>query len=375
MITHNIAMTFSDEQAMILDSARDFCRDKSPVTAVRALIGSESGFDASVWQEQIALGWAGLAIPEQYGGSGLGVGSIVSVAEQMGRHLLATPLLSSTLAAQAILRAGNEAQREAWLPRLAAGSAGTLAILDNEDWGDSCTRCKLEPVGGGYRLKGEKWYVTDAETAEIFVVVAELDGDPVLVLVARDASVSITPHTLIDETKRASKIDFSACQVEGQAILKTGNFEEVFRDIKLLGALLVAAEAAGSAGACLDTIVEYLNTRKQFGRLIGSYQALKHTTVNVLTEIDSARSHIYNAASLVGGEKLGVDAEIACRMAKAQASDTLAFAGDRAVQFHGGMGFTYECNAQLFIRRAQWAQQHYGDALHHRKRLATLLLD
>ena len=121
--------------------------------------------------------------------------------------------------------------------------------------------------------------------------------------------------------------------------------------------------------------MEYLNTRKQFGRLIGSYQALKHGTVKILTDMDSARSHVYHAATVVGAGELDRDAEIACRMAKAQASDALCYAGDRAVQFHGGMGFTYECDAQLYIRRAQWAQQQFGDAYHHRKRLAPLLLD
>jgi alkylation response protein AidB-like acyl-CoA dehydrogenase len=122
-------------------------------------------------------------------------------------------------------------------------------------------------------------------------------------------------------------------------------------------------------------VVEYLKTRKQFGKLIGSYQALKHPTVDILVGLDAARSLIYHAATVTGDAPLDADAEIACRMAKAQATDALTFAGDRAVQFHGGMGFTYECDAQLYIRRAQWAQQQFGDAYHHRKRLASLLLD
>ena len=120
--------------------------------------------------------------------------------------------------------------------------------------------------------------------------------------------------------------------------------------------------------------MDYLKTRKQFGKLIGSYQALKHPTVDILTQVDSARSFIYHAATLVSDDAIDADAEIACRMAKAQACQTLLYAGDRAVQFHGGMGFTYECDAQLYIRRAQWSQQQFGDVQHHRKHLATLLL-
>jgi len=147
------------------------------------------------------------------------------------------------------------------------------------------------------------------------------------------------------------------------------------RDIRLIGAMLFAAEATGSTAACLDIVVEYLQTRKQFGKLIGSYQGLKHPTVEILTAMDSARSHCYHAATVVGAETLDEDAEIACRMAKAQATDALCFAGDRAIQFHGGMGFTYECDAMLYMRRAQWVQPCFGDAYHHRKRLAPLLLD
>jgi alkylation response protein AidB-like acyl-CoA dehydrogenase len=147
------------------------------------------------------------------------------------------------------------------------------------------------------------------------------------------------------------------------------------RDYALLGALLIAAESTGAAAACLDTMVDYLKTRKQFGKLIGSYQALKHPSVDILNMMDSARSFIYHAGTLVSDEPLGKDEEVACRMAKASATDALKYAGDRAVQFHGGMGFTWDCDAQLFIRRAQWAQQQFGDAQHHRKRLGSLLLE
>jgi alkylation response protein AidB-like acyl-CoA dehydrogenase len=371
----NNELQFNDEQAMILDSAREFCRDRSPNSAVRALLDSETGFDPAVWQEMVELGWLGLAIPEGYGGSGLGVGSTVVLAESMGRAMLSTPFFSTTLASQALLRAGTSAQKEAWLPRLAAGAVGTLALLDGGDWGATATVCRaVRGEGGMLTLSGEKWYVADADVAELLVVYCELDGNPALVLVDR-ASVNIARHTLIDETKRASKVLLHDVQVPEDAVLNQDKTAGTLRDLKLLGALLVAAEATGSTGACLDTVVDYLKTRKQFGQLIGSYQALKHPTVDILCALDAARSLVYHAATVVGEDQLDRDAEIACRMAKSQASDALAFAGDRAVQFHGGMGFTYECDAQLFIRRAQWSQQQYGDAWHHRKHLAALLLD
>ena len=184
---------------------------------------------------------------------------------------------------------------------------------------------------------------------------------------------AITHKTLVDETKRAANVDFSGVTVSAEALLVNG--AEVLPDVRLIGALLIAAEATGCAAAALDTVVDYLTTRKQFGRLIGSYQSLKHPTVEILIQMDSARTFIYHAATLIDDGPLDNDSEIACRMAKAQAAEALSFAGDRAVQFHGGMGFTYDCNAMLYIRRAQWSQHQYGDPQHHRKMLAGLLLD
>ena len=373
----NNELKFSDEQAMILDSAREFCRDKSPIQAVRSLLDSETGFDAAVWQEMVDLGWLGLAIPEEYGGSRLGIGSTVPLAECMGRQLLSTPFFSTTLAAQALLRSGTTAQKEAWLPKLAIGTTATLALLDGGDWGAENVSCNARQEGDQIRLDGEKWYVADAGVAELFVVLCQMDDAPALVLVEGHQlpADAIQSHTLLDETKRAAKLALSGVEVGAKAVLSGGDVPRTLQDLRLLGALLVAAEATGSTAAWLDTVVDYLKTRKQFGRLIGSYQALKHPTVDILCGMDAARSLIYHAATVVTDGPLDTDAEIACRMAKAQAGGALIFAGDRAVQFHGGMGFTYECDAQLYIRRAQWSQQQFGDAYHHRKRLAALLLD
>ena len=151
--------------------------------------------------------------------------------------------------------------------------------------------------------------------------------------------------------------------------------EQALKDVRLIGALLTAAEATGTSAATLDCIVSYLTSRIQFGRLIGSYQSLKHPTVDILLQMDSSRSSDLSRCNAYRRTaQWQEDTEVACRMAKAQATETLLFAGDRAVQFHGGMGFTYDCDAMLYIRRAQWAQHQYGDAQHHRLHLAKLLL-
>jgi alkylation response protein AidB-like acyl-CoA dehydrogenase len=370
----NTTVRFSDEQAMLQDVARDFCRDKSPIASVREHLETGTGYDPAVWDEMVALGWTGIALPESCGGSGLGVAAVVPVVEAMGRAMLGTPLISSTLAAQALLRSDQSSRQENTLAEIAAGAPATLALLENGDWGDEAICCTLDADGG---LRGEKKFVSDAGVASIYVVSVLHDGAPALALVRASqlGAGAIREHTLIDQTRRSASVDFSGVNVDPDSIVTGPAVAAALDDVRLLGALLVAAEATGSAAACLDTVVDYLKTRKQFGRLIGSYQALKHPTVDILTMVDSSKSFIYHAASLVTDENLDKDAEIACRMAKAHATETLLYAGDRAVQFHGGMGFTYECDAQLYIRRAQWSQQQFGDAQHHRKRLAALLLD
>jgi acyl-CoA dehydrogenase len=377
--TSNIALSFSDEQAMLLDSAKSFCSHKSDINAVRSLLKSDSGHNPEVWQEMVALGWTGIAIPEQYGGFDMGLGSTVPVIESMGRHMLGTPLLTSTLAAQAILRGGSEVQRDQWLPKIVAGTVGSMALLDNEDWGAKLCGVSATDGESGILLSGKKLLVADATVADFFVVSINYAGNSALAIVEASQleANAIRANTLVDETKRAASVDFSGVTLAADALLP--NSEQALRDIRLIGALLTAAEATGTSAATLDCIVGYLTSRIQFGRLIGSYQSLKHPTVEILLQMDSSRSLIYHAATLLDeglhGAPLEGDAEIACRMAKAQATETLLFAGDRAVQFHGGMGFTYDCDAMLYIRRAQWAQHQYGDAQHHRGHLARLLLD
>ena len=376
--TGNSALSFSDEQAMLLDSAKSFCGDKSDISAVRSLLQSDIGHNPEVWQEMVALGWTGIAIPEQYGGFAMGLGSTVPVIESMGRHLLGTPLITSTLASQVILRGGSEAQREQWLPKVVQGTVGSMALLDNEDWGAKLCGVTANASDSGIVLSGKKLLVADATVADFFVVSVNHSGNhssnPALAIVEASqlAAGAITANTLIDETKRAATVDFTGVTISLDALLP--HSEQALKDVRLIGALLTAAEATGTSAATLDCIVSYLTSRIQFGRLIGSYQSLKHPTVDILLQMDSSRSLIYHAATLIDNGPVAKDTEVACRMAKAQATETLLFAGDRAVQFHGGMGFTYDCDAMLYIRRAQWAQHQYGDAQHHRLHLAKLLL-
>ncbi len=370
-VTQNVAISLTEEQGMLLDVARGFVRDQAPIEAIRAQLETETGYDPDIWMRMVDMGWTGISLPDDVGGAGMGLGSAVPVFEALGGGLLGTPLLSTTIAGQLIWRAAGETAAD-WLSRLCGGEIGTVAFLDHADWGAANTGVALDATGA---LSGRKQFVADAQVADIFVVVANEDGTPVLALVERGALPpdAMSANVLIDLTKRAANIDFTgvvpALVVRGEAVASA------LRDTFLLGALLTAAETTGAAGRCLSSITEYLKTRKQFGKLIGSYQALKHPTVDIYVGMENARSFVYHGATIVADGPLSLDAEVACRMAKVASDEAMVYAGDRAVQFHGGFGFTWDCDSTLFIRRAQWAQQMYGGAIHHRKRLAALLLD
>ena len=368
-------INFSDEQEQLLEIATNFCREKSPVSTVRDLLSADIGYDPAVWEEIVELGWLGVAVPEQYGGSGLGLGEVVTITEPMGRHLLATPFLSTSLAAQALLKGGTDSQKATWLPKICEGAIVSLALSElHGDWNLANLTATAQKQGDMLTLKGTKTFVSYAEIAEAIIVSVSLDGMPTLVVVPGEdiPKKALTREGNIDETQRTYRLTLDGITVPDANLLPPEDSEECFDHIHLAANLLLSAEMCGGIAGVLEYTLEYLNTRKQFGRLIGSYQSLKHTMVDVLTGLEASRSHLYQAAG-VSGEN-GKEFEIATRMAKAQASETFAFAADRAIQFHGGFGFTYDCDAQLYRRRAFWGGSCFGDAAYHRENLGDLLL-
>ena len=365
---------FSDEQAMLLESATSFCRERSPSAAVRQLIASDSGFDADVWQQITALGWPGIDVPEALGGSGLSLGHTAVVAEPMGRHLLASPFFSSQLCSQGLLAGASAAQQSQWLPRLCQGSIGTVALFEDEgSWDLSRPRASARVEGGQLRLHGHKTLVTDAASAELLLVSVWHDDAPALLLLPATAlpAGALQRETVIDETQRCHRLTLDGITLPAEALITGDAALAALRAIGEAALLLASAAAAGGLAGVLDVTVDYLNTRSAFGRKIGSYQALKHSCAEQLCTLERARSHVAHAASLLID---GLDAEVALRMAKVEAGDGLVLGGDRGVQFHGGFGFTYDCDAQLYLRRGLWLQAWFGDALHQRRRLAGLLL-
>jgi acyl-CoA dehydrogenase len=364
---------YSEEQIELLDVATTFCRDKSPIEMVRKLMDSDLGYDADLWSEIAALGWTAIAIPELHGGVGLSLAEVVPVVEQMGRTMMATPFVASTLAAQALIVGATEAQQAEWLPRLAEGAVGTLALAEaHGDWELTHIDATARREGNMLTLSGEKLFVLWGDSAEVFIVSVMLDGRPAMVLLTKaDVEGRLRGEAIIDETKRSFALSLDGLSVAEEALLDTGRASQALAHIDQAAALLQAAEMCGGAQSVIDYTVSYLQTRKQFGRIIGEYQALKHPIVDAYVDYEKARSHLYSAASSFGEQGQG---EIAVRMAKAAADKVYSFAADRAIQFHGGFGFTHDCDAGLHRRAAIFHASQFGDAAWQRAKLAPLLL-
>lgn len=377
--TLNTRITFSDEQAMLLEAANNFCRDQSPSSAVRPRIATATGFDPAHWQAMVDMGWLGIAVPESFGGSGLGLGACAVVAEPLGRHLLHTPFVATQLAIQALLAGGSAAQQTAWLPKLATGTVGTVALFeDGGDWNLQALDSRATLAGGSATLSGHKALVPDAGVAELLVASVAVDGAPALVLLTQsEAAGRLQAETVVDATRRSFGLRLDGLQVPADRLITGAAAIRALHAVRQAAWLLAAAEAAGAVNGALAVTVDYLNTRNAFGRKIGSYQGLKHGCAEILCQLERVRSHVYHAATLVDADPPGAnpETEVALRMAKAEAGDAAVHAGDRAVQYHGGFGFTWDCDAQLYLRRALFLQPWFGDAAHHRSALAGLLLD
>ncbi len=367
-------ITFSDEQAMLQDVAVNFCREKVTIGEVRRQIASESGFDRELWKEISGLGWLAVAVPEEFGGSNLSLAEVVSIVEPMGRHLAGTPFVSTQLFIQGLLAGGSDELKSELLPKICEGAVGTIALFERDgDWDLEHIEAVAVIEGNKVRLSGTKTLVCDASVADHLLVSVQVEGVPALaVLGAGDLPPERRRReTVIDETRRSFQLHLDDIRVARSALITGDRTKAALKAIHNAALLLSSAEAAGGIAGTLELIVGYLNQRTAFGRKIGSYQSLKHTCSDILVGLERARSHVYHAASLIAA---GENAEVALRMAKVEAGDSFVFAGDRSIQFHGGFGFTFDCDGQLFLRRALWLQYAFGDAAHHRRRLAEMLL-
>ena len=370
---------FTEEQEELRKHAREFLENYSDSQTVRRLMETDSGYDADVWARVGAeLGWTALTIPEKYGGYGYSYVELIAVMEEMGRSLFCAPFFSTIcLAANALLVAGTEDQKVRYLPALAsAESTATLAFTEpNGRWDASGIEMVAAADGDGYVLDGVKTYVIDGSTAQTLVVAARVagtsgvEGVSLFVLPADTAGISRRALETMDQTRKQAEIVFDNVHVSADALLgdEGGQWPALSKTLDL-AAVALAAEQVGGAQKCLDTSVEYAKVRVQFGRPIGSFQAIKHKCADMLLEVESGRSAAYYAgwAAAEDNEELPTVAPLA----KAYCSDMYFHCAAENIQIHGGIGFTWEHDAHLYFKRAKSTEIFLGDATYHRELLA-----
>ena len=367
---------FTEEQELLRSEVHKLLDESCPLEQVRKLTEDANGpgYSRELWQHIAELGWLGLTIPEVHGGAGLGWVDLVLVLEEMGRSLFPSPFVSTTLAAHAIRRFGSTRQQSAWLPRLADGSAiGTVALLEEDGApGPDGVRLAGRAAGKSLTLTGEKLFVGDAAAADLIVVAFRKGKSKELGLAVVErgaAGVAAKDLPGIDLTKRLGRVALDGVKIGRDAVLPKGNAAAISHLLDA-GALAVTAEAVGAAEAALRLTASYAKQRVQFGRPIGTFQAVKHPLAEAYVDTQSFQSLVYYAAWCVDqGHK---DLPLAVSRAKAYASEALPKLGIDAIQLHGGIGYTWEYDAHLYLKRAKWLRPAFGDADWHYERVASL---
>ena len=367
--------TFSDEQEEFRLIVRRFMDDKSPRSEVRKLMDSEQGYDPTVWQQlSEELGLPGIHIPEAYGGQGFGFVELCIVLEEMGRALFCAPYFSATaLAATTIIHAGTEAQKLALLPGIASGQTlATLALSEaNQDWLPANTELSATPAADNYLLNGEKSYVLDGHIADLLIVVARTPGstgDQGLSLFTVPNDSPGLEHRLLkslDPTRKLAHIEFK--QIPATLLGELNTAGDTLPHILDLAAVALASEMVGGAQMMLQSALDYAQLRMQFGRLIGSFQAIKHKCADILLDVELAKSTVYYAAAAAAEQTSDLPA--VASLSKAYAADTYMKSAAECLQIHGGIGFTWENDTHLYFKRAKSSEVFLGDPNYHRDQL------
>ena len=362
---------FTEEQEELRKTVRAFLDSKSPETAVREQMETDNGFDPAVWAQMgEQMGLQGLSIPEEFGGSGYSFIELGVVLEEMGRALLCAPYFSTVvLAANALLHSGDDAAKKKWLPGIASGeTVATLAATEPSGaWDESGITMSAKGSGSDFTLTGTKMFVLDGHTANLIVVAARTAKGVSLFAVEGNAKgLTRTALSTMDQTRKQAKLEFA--DTPATLIGTEGKGWDVLSTVFDLAAVALAAEQVGGAQRVLDMAVEYAKVRVQFGRPIGSFQAIKHKCADMLLEVESAKSAAYYGMWCAA--EMNEELPSVASLAKAYCSEAYFHAAAENIQIHGGIGFTWEHPAHLYFKRAKSSELLFGDPSYHRELLA-----
>ena len=353
----------SDSQQFLQDNARKFFAGECPMADVRSILETDTAYDAALWAKMVEQGYTGIIFPEEYGGVGLGTVELILLMEEAGRALLPGPLFSTVALAGSVVKAvASPEQQKKYLALICGGEArSTVAILEA---GASWNSADVHIASANGTLTGEKLFVPDAVVADFILVVAR---DGVFAVDSKAPGIIIQRMDAMDLTRKVYSV-----RLNGTPARRIGDTAGLGRAFDVAAAALVA-EMVGGMQRTLDITVEYAKTRKQFGKPIGMFQAVQHQCADMYLETESARSAAYYAAWAL--EENAPDAGVAVSIAKMYASDACRAVGNRGIQIHGGMGFTWENDLHLYYRRAKASETTLGDSTFHRERIARLVID
>ncbi len=374
-----MSLILTEEQEMLQDAANGFLTENAPVAAFREVRDSKNpdGFCRDLWKEMADMGWAGIIVDEEFGGSEFGYVGAGVLAEQMGRNLTASPFFStSVLGATAVQRYGTAKQKEQHLGSICDGSTlFALAVDEGPRHRPEHVEFAATPHGNGYKLSGAKTFVADGHVADKLIIAARTSGeanDPsgiTLFLVDADAEEIDRAHTPMIDSRNAANIKVDGLEVTGDDILgEVDKGYEALEGILSAGRAVLGAEMSGSSQQAFAITTDYLKEREQFGQKIGSFQGLQHRAAHLATEIEMTKSAVLKSLQLLDDDFESASAT--CSMAKAKSGMTAQLSTQEAIQMHGGIGVTDEYDVGLYFKRVHVAQQMFGDAGFHADRLA-----
>ena len=374
-------LILTEEQEFLRDTAKNFAQERTPVAHFRALRDSndQNLWDKDIWQEMVNLGWSGILIPEEFGGSNFGVAGISVILQECGKTLTPSPLFSTgVLGAYAISNFGTQEQKEQYLPKIVNGKITTALAVDESSHHDpSKTSLKAEKKDDKYILNGKKTFVIDGASADVLIVLTRTSGNSGelagLTLFIIDSNADGIDKTKLDmaDSRNYANINFNDVKCSNQDIL--GALEsggETVESILDIGRIAISAEMLGNAESAFETTIEYLKQRKQFGVLIGTFQALQHRAAAMFCEIELTKSAVM--AAVHGADERSNELQRLSSLAKTVAGETLHLVSNEAIQMHGGIGVTDEYDLGFFIKRSRVAEQIFGSSIYHTERYANL---
>ena len=374
-------LILTEEQEFLRDTAKDFAQERTPIAHFRSLRDNndQNLWDKGIWQEMVNLGWSGILIPEEFGGSNFGVAGISVILQECGKTLTPSPLFSTgVLGAYAISNFGTQEQKEQYLPKIVNGEITTALAVDESSHHDpSKTSLTAEKKDDKYILNGKKTFVIDGASADVLIVLTRTSGNSGelagLTLFIIDSNADGIDKTKLDmaDSRNYANINFNDVKCSNKDIL--GALEsggETVESILDIGRITISAEMLGNAESAFETTIEYLKQRKQFGVLIGTFQALQHRAAAMFCEIELTKSAVM--AAVQGADERSNELQRLSSLAKTIAGETLHLVSNEAIQMHGGVGVTDEYDLGFFIKRSRVAEQIFGSSTYHTERYANL---